>query len=57
VTEILRVELRLFMTILVTDVVIVSLATLISVDTSVANISWLLWLCECAISLCGVSTP
>ena len=55
--EILRVELRLFMTMLVTDVVIVSLATLISIDTCVANVSWLLWLRECAVSLCGVSTP
>jgi len=45
------------MTILVTDIVTVSLATLISVDTSVANVSWLLWLRECAVSLCGVSTP
>jgi hypothetical protein len=55
--EILHVELHLFMTVLVTDDVIVSPATLISVDTSVANISRLLWLQECTVSLCGVSTP
>jgi len=45
------------MTALVTDVVVVSLATLFSIDTTVANISWLLWLHECSVSLFGVSTP
>ena len=37
--EILCVELRIFLTMFVTDDVIVSLAALISVDTSVANVS------------------
>ena len=45
------------MIMLVTDDVVVSLATLISIDTNVANVSWLSWLHECAVSLCGVSTP
>jgi len=56
VMEILHVELCLFMTMLVTDVDVVSLATFISIHTTVANISWLLWLSECSVSLCGVST-